>query len=107
MRSLLHLSLLSLFLADVFLHAVVQDALHPEAVHPGDRWCDPHSVLILTCVISFLLLNLKPKLTFGMQRKYRSCHELAIEGPLHDLAKELFPKHLLSKLHQLKTMFFR
>ena len=34
--------------------------------------------------------------------RYRSCYKLAIEGSLHDLAKELFPKHLLSELHQLK-----
>ena len=39
--------------------------------------------------------------------KYRSCHELAVEGSLHDLPKELFPEHLLSKLHQLETMLFR
>ena len=33
---------------------------------------------------------------------YRSCHELAVEGSLHDLAEELLAKHLLSQLHQLK-----
>merc|ERR1719234_3043494 len=70
----IHLSLFCLLLADVLLHAVVQDALHPKAVHPRDRWCDPHGV--------------------------RSGDKLAIEGSLHDLAKELFTKHLLSKLHQ-------
>ena len=33
---------------------------------------------------------------------YRSCHELAVEGSLHDFAKELFPEHLLSQFHQLE-----
>ena len=45
---LLVLSLFRFLLADVLLHAVVQDALHAKALHPGDRWSDPHCVLVLT-----------------------------------------------------------
>ena len=37
---------------------------------------------------------------------YRSCHELAVEGSLHDLAEELLAKHLLSQLHQLKKTYW-